>query len=297
MNNLTPYSEFLTEDVSSPVSTFLKAQYNNIFKEPNQNLHNLFTTFIKKADVDKNVPNLFQRYIRASQTTIQNEINNAETTDAINKLITDEIKYFYFSLKSVITKLQNDEFTMKGIFKESGDRSLQYLMCGSDEKVDMMPEDQFSNAVTNYINKPKSGSDPGGAIAQIKTKVGLDTQQTPQQSTTSESIMYNIYKILEANDPAPNSADPAAYLVKYKKSAIEWINKSLFDLLKTKIQLLTKLGVANSNSVDQLSKQMKSTTNDNAKKMIINKIMNMDKVELSALAKSLGFSEEEIGKI
>jgi hypothetical protein len=297
LNNLTAYSEFLTEDTSSPVSTFLKAQYNNIFKEPNQNLNNLFTTFIKKADVDKNIPNLYQRYARASQTTLQNEINNAETTDSVNKLVTDEIKYFYFSLKSVINKLQNDEFTMKSIFKESGDRALQYLMCGSDEKVDMMPEDQFANAVTNYINKPKNGSDPGGAIAQIKTKVGLDTQQTPQQpSTTSESIMFNIYKILEADDAVP-ATDPAADLVKYKKSAIEWVNKSLFDLLKPKIQLLSKLGATNSNSVDQLSKQMKSTNNDNAKKMIINKIMNMDKVELSALAKSLGFSEEEIGKI
>ena len=294
MNNLTPYSEFLTEGNLSPVSIFLKAQYNNIFKEPNQNLNNLFTTFIKKADVDKNIPNLYQRYARASQTTIQNEINNAETTDVVNKLVTDEIKYFYFSLKSVINKLQNDEFTMKGIFKESGDRALQYLMCGSDEKVDMIPEDQFANAVTNYINKPKSGSDPGGAIAQIKNKVGLDTQ--PQQATpATESIMNNIYKILEADEPA--TTDPAADLVKYKKSAIEWVNKSLFDLLKPKIQVLTKLGATNSNSVDQLSKQMKSTTNDNAKKMIINKIMNMDKVELSALAKSLGFSEEEIGQI
>ena len=297
MNNLTPYSEFLTEGTESPVSIFLKAQYNNIFKEPNQNLHNLFTTFIKKADVDKNVPNLYQRYIRASQTAIQNEINTAETTDSINKLVTDEIKYFYFSLKSVINKLQNDEFTMKGIFKESGDRSLQYLMCGSDEKVDSMPEDQFSNAVTNYINKPKSGSDPGGAIAQIKTNAELDKTATPPQpSSTSENIMYNIYKILEADEVVPVT-DPAADLVKYKKSALTWVNKSLFDLLKPKIQLLTKLGATNSNSVDNLSKQMKGTTNDNAKKMIINKIMNMDKVELSALAKSLGFSEEEIGKI
>ena len=295
MNNLTTYSDFLTEGTLSSVSTFLKAQYNNIFKEPNQNLHNLFTTFIKKSDVDKNVPNLYQRYVRASQTTIQNEINNAETTDAVNKLVTDEIKYFYFSLKSVINKLQNDEFTMKGIFKESGDRALQYLMCGSDEKVDSMPEDQFSNAVTNYINKPKSGSDPGGAIAQIKTNAELD--KTPQQpSVTSENIMYNIYKILEADEVVP-ATDPAADLIKYKKSALTWVNKSLFDLLKPKNQLLTKLGATNSNSVDNLSKQMKGTTNDNAKKMIINKIMNMDKVELSALAKSLGFSEEEIGQI
>ena len=59
-----------------------------------------------------------------------------------------------------------------------------------------------------------------------------------------------------------------------------WVNKSLFDLLKPKIQVLTKLGATNSNSVDQLSKQMKSTTNDNAKKMILNKIMNMNKEEL-----------------
>ena len=297
MNNLTSYSEFLTEETLSSVSTFLKAQYNNIFKEPNQNLNNLFNAFTKKVDIDKNVANLYVRYIRSNQTTIQNEINKAETNDIINKLLLDEIKYFYFSLKPIVNKLQNDEFTMEKIFERSRDKRLQTLMS--------YPEDQFSNAVQQYINE---------ALLWIKKDAGLEqtsqekqqTQQPNQQPnktvSTTESIMYNIYKILEADNPATPAtpatpANPAADLVKYRQSAIKWINMSLFDLLKPKFQLLNQLGVNTSNSVDQLSKQMKGTTNDNAKKMILNKIVNMNKEELLNLVSSMGLKEEEIGKL
>jgi hypothetical protein len=41
---------------------------------------------------------------------------------------------------------------------------------------------------------------------------------------------------------------------------------------------------------------MKGTTNDNAKKMILNKILNMDKNELEQLVNALGL-KEEIGKL
>jgi len=294
MNNITSYSEFLTETALSSVSTFLKAQYNNIFKEPNQNLNNLFTAFTKKVDTEKNVANLYERYVRASQTAIQNEINNAETNDSINKLLSDEIKYFYFSLKPIVNKLQNDEFTMEKIFERSRDKRLMKLMS--------YPEDQFSNAAQEYINL---------ILPEIKKSAGLDTTtQTstnttqpaqlnqPTQQPTTEGIMYNIYKILEADTttPAPANTD-AADLITYKNSVIKWINMSLFDLLKPKFQLLNQLSADTTNTVDKLSKQMKGTLNDNAKKMILNKIMNMNKTELQNLATSIGLKEEEIGKL
>ena len=72
---------------------------------------------------------------------------------------------------------------------------------------------------------------------------------------------------------------------------------SLFELLKPKFQLLTQLGANTSNSVDQLSKQMKGTTNDKAKEMILNKIVNMNKQELQNLVNTLGFKEDQIGKL
>ena len=262
----------------STVSSFLKAQYNNIFKDQNQNLSNLFNTFTKKVDTEKNLSALYQRYIRASQTAIQNEINNAESIDAINKLLSDEVKYFYFTLKPVAIKLQNDEFSMEEIFSRSRDKRLQKLIS--------FPEDQFSNAVQQYVND--------GVIPWVKKDAGLEEQpnQQTQQPNASERIMYNIYKILEA-EQAPTDED----LIKYKKSAIKWVNMSLFDLLKPKYQLLSRLGATTSNSVDQLSKQMKGTTNDNAKEIILNKIVNMDRQELQNLVKTLGLTEEEIGKL
>lgn len=278
MNNLTQYNDFLSEGTVSSVSSFLKQQYNNIFKEPDQALNNLFTDFTKKVDRERNISNLYQRYIRASQTTMQNEINNSETIDAINKLVTDEIKYFYFSLKPIVNKLQNDEFTMLSIFERSRDRRLQKLMS--------FPEDQFANGVQQYVND--------AVIPWIKKDAGLETntQQTQQPTTTSERIMYNISKILEADQVNAEND-----VVSYKKSAIKWINLSLFDLLKPKFQLLNQLGASTSNSVDQLSKQMKGTTNDNAKEIILNKIVNMNREELQNLVKTLGLTEEEIGKL
>ena len=72
---------------------------------------------------------------------------------------------------------------------------------------------------------------------------------------------------------------------------------SLFELLKPKYQLLTKIGASTSNIVDQLSNEINSTSNDNAKKMIINKIINMDKEALKNLAISLGITEEELGDL
>jgi hypothetical protein len=294
MKNITKYSEFLTEGVLSSVSDFLKAQYNNIFKNPNQNLNNLFTNFTKKVDTEKNVSYLYQSFLKANQTNTQNEINKADSIDAVNNILSDSVKYFYFSLLSIVNKLQNKEFTMQEIFKTSRDKRLQTLMS--------YPEDQFSNAVSEYVLQ--------AVVPQVKTGAGLDKPQATVSTTpttpTTENVMYNIRKILEADDPATNvtttntteapAGNTDADLVAYKKAAINWINTTLFDLLKPKMQLLNTLGANTSNDIDDLSKQMKGTTNDNAKKMILNKILNMDKNELEQLANALGL-KEEIGKL
>jgi hypothetical protein len=288
MNNLTSY--YLYEIATTSVSSFLKAQYNNIFKEPDQALNNLFSTFTKRIDKEKNVANLYERFLRSNQTTVTNEINNAETIDAVNKIMTDNIKYFYFSLKPVVNKLQNDEFTMEEIFSKSRDKRLQTLMS--------YPEDQFANAVQQYVND--------GVLPWVKKDAKLDQtdkekQQTQQPAAnqpnaTTERIKYNISKILEADDPN-QQAKADEDLVAYKKSAIKWLNLSLFDLLKPKMQLIRQLDANTSNVVDQLARQMKGTPNDNAKKMIINKIMGMNKEELQKLADSIGIGKEELGQL
>ena len=102
---------------------------------------------------------------------------------------------------------------------------------------------------------------------------------------------------MEADVPVNEPTNTDDDLISYKKSAINWINISFFDLLKHKMQLLNQLSANTSNSVDNLSKQIKSTTNDNAKKIIINKIINMNREELVNLTKTLGLTENEIGKI
>lgn len=287
MKNVIIYDDFLNENTLSSVSKFLKAQYNNIFQTPNQSLNNQFVEFTKKVDTEKNSAYLFQRFIKANQTTVQNEINNAETIEAIDKIVTDEIKYFYFSLKPIVNKLQNTEFTMEKIFERSRDKRLQKLMS--------YPEDQFSNAVSQYISD--------AVTPWIKKDAGLEKQSNQQTQqpvtnepvTTTERIMYNISRILEAdvNTTMTNETD----ISKYKNSAIKWINTSLFDLLKPKFQLLNQLGATTSNIVDQLSKQIKSTNNDNAKKMILNKVINMNKQELQNLANTLGITPDELGQL
>lgn len=290
---ITPFSNFLFEIATTYVSSFLKAQYNNIFKDPNQTLNNLFTDFTKRVDKEKNTANLYQRYLRSNQTSLQNEINNAETIDAVNKILTDNIKYFYFSLKPIVNKLQNDEFTMEKIFERSRDKRLMTLMS--------YPEDQFANAVQQYVNE--------AVLPWIKKDAGLDKKedqqktQQPQQQATTERIKTDIYRILEADVPVqPNQSNQQqpnaeADTLEYKKSTIKWFNLSLFDLLKPKMQLLTQLGANTSNFVDQLAKQMKGTVNENAKKMILNNIVGMDKEELQKLAEYLGITKEELGQL
>ena len=180
-----------------------------------------------------------------------------------------------------MNKLQNDEFTMESIFERSRDKRLQKLMT--------FPEDQFSNAVQEYVND--------AVLPQIKKDAGLDLKDTekqqtqqPQNQPTQERIMYNITRILEA-DETNQQTKQEEDLVKYKKSTIKWFNLSLFDLLKPIFTKMNSLGNHTGNSVDQLSRQMKSTDNDNAKKMILNKIINMDREELQKLAEYLGLKD------
>jgi hypothetical protein len=261
----------------SAVSDFLKSKYDNIFQEPNQALNNLFVDFTKKFEVEKNVSDLYMRYIKSTQTTLQNEINKCETIDGINKLLSDEIKYFYFSLKPVVNKLQNPEFTIEKIFEKSRDKNLRALMS--------YPEDKFSNAVVQYVSQY--------VVPEIKKDAGIETQNI------SEKIKMNIYRILELNEEPQQTTEvnQDEQLLSYKKSTTKWFNLSLFQLLKNKQQILNQNTSNSNNSIDVLSKQMQSTDNDNAKKTILNRIINMNKEELQNLANSLGLTEEEIGKL
>jgi hypothetical protein len=282
MNNVTPFNDFIIESTLSTVSQFLKAQYNNIFQDPNQVLNNLFNDFTKRLDKENNVSNLYQRFIKSNQITIQNEINKAESMDAVNKIVTDNIKYFYFSLKPVVNKLQNQDFTIETIFEKSRDKKLQTLMS--------YPEDQFSNAVQVYVNE--------AVLPEIKKDAGLQNTNQP----TSERIMYNIAKILEAdqhnqqNNQQNTNQDQKQQqeLINYQKSSNKWFNLSLFDLLKPKFTLLNQIGFNMGNSVDQLSKQMKGTNNDNAKKTILNNVINMNKEQLQGLANYLQLKDIEL---
>jgi len=273
------YNDFdlLKENVVSSISEFLKTQYNNIFPVPTQSLNNLFSTFIKKLDTERNVSNLYQNYLRVSQTTIQKEINNSDSSASVDKIIIESIKYFYFSLKPIINKLQNDKFTIQELFSKSRDKRLFTLMS--------YPEDQFSNAVSTYAST---------VIPEIKKSSGISNSES-----TTERVRFDISKILEADvTTSTNTNDTANVdLINYKKGAINWVNISLFDVIKQELQLLRQLGANTSNSIEELSKQMKGTNNENAKKIILNKIMNMDKNELQKLTDSLGLTKDELGDL
>lgn len=260
------YNEYnINETILSSISTFLKTNYNKIFPNATQSLNNLFNSFSKKVDTDKNISNLYQRFVKANQTMLVNEINIAESIEAVDKLIIEEVKYFYFTLKPIVNKLQNDEFTIEKIFERSRDKRLMILMS--------YPEDKFSNAVSEYVTTI--------AIPAIKKDSGIEIP-------TTERVQFIILEAVQEEN-----------LIKYKKSAIKWFNLSLFELLKTKMQILNKIGAnaITGNAVDQISKQMKGSNNINAKKMILNNIINMDRQELQNLANMLGLKTDELGKL
>ena len=272
------FNDLIFESNLFSVSDFLKKNYNKIFDKPNQKLEQLFVDFTKKFDREKNTSYLYQKFIKSNQTLLQNEINNSESIDEINNIISDEIKYFYFSLKPVITKLQNDEFTIAEIFNNSIDKELKALMS--------FPEDKFATAVGQYVDHAIEVIKDDAGVEDVEMKDNNDIDQV------SERIKINVLRILEADNN-----DMASNLNLYKKSSIKWLNNSLFEPLKSKFQLLNTIGANVSNVVDQLSKQIKSTQNDNAKKMILNKIVNMDKDELENLALSLGINKEKLGDL
>ena len=273
-------NNFLLFEQLSSVSEFLKSNYDKIFNDPNQALNNLFVSFTKRVDTDKNISNLYKNFITSNQSTINNEVNKAETIEGVNKILSDEIKYFYFSLTPIINKLQNDEFSIEEIFSKSRDKNLQALMS--------YPEDKFSNAVSQYV---------GNLIPTIKKDAGIEEQAQAQEiapvQSTTERIKHNINRILEAEEVSNVNDD----LIAYKKAIVNWLSISLLKPIKNKIQLLNQVGVSTSNIVDQLSNQMKGTNNENAKKMIINKVFNMDKEALKNLGLSLGITEEELGQL
>jgi len=279
--NIITYCEYLTENSQSSISEFLKSQYHKIFPEPTESLNTLFSSFIKRLDIDKNVSVLYQSYLKNSQSLTQNEINNSKTIIDVDKILTESIKYFYFSLIPIVNRLQTDEFTVSEIFSRSRDKRLMTLMSYS--------EDKFSNAVSTYAS---------AVIEEIKTSANITTgTTTPIANTTvTEAIIYRINykidKILEADDTST-----ITNLINYKKAVINWINITLYDLIKPKLQLLRQLGLNTSDSVDQLANQMKGTTNENAKKMILNKIFNMNKEELQALTNTLGLTKEQLGDL
>lgn len=271
------FNELIFEGNLSTISDFLKSNYNKIFNEPNQKMDMMFVNYTKKLDRDKNPSLIYQQFIKANQTLIQSEINNSESIDGINKIISDEIKYFYFSLKPVVNKLQNSEFTMEEIFSSSRDKNLQALMS--------YPEDKFSNAVTQYIDT---------IIDDIENDAGINEVELEDDSVgeMTERVKTKILKILEADDMSMDQN-----LSQYKQSTIKWFNTSLFELIRKKYQILNNIGSSTSNIVDQLSNEMEGTQNTEAKKMILNKILNMDKEELKNLAISVGISEEELGDL
>lgn len=75
---------------------------------------------------------------------IVSEIKKSDSIDNINNIISDEIKYFYFTLKITVDKLQNDDFTISSIFEKLRDKRLVQLMS--------FPEDKFSNAIKTYMS-------------------------------------------------------------------------------------------------------------------------------------------------
>lgn len=274
MNSIIKYTDY--NKIDENVSIFLKTQYQKIFPDATQSLNNLFNAFIKKIDTDRNISNFYQNFIKTNQTIIANEINKSESIDVVNKIITEEIKYFYFTLKLVVDKLQNDEFTFEKIFESSRDKRLMQLMS--------YPEEQFSNAVSEYTSTI--------AIPAIKDNSNINQEpDSNSETSTTERIIYKISKILEATEEDN--------LVAYKKSAINWVNTTLFDLIKQKIQILNKIGsnVIMANSIDQLSKQMRGTNNEDAKKKILNKISNMNKTELEQLSNFIGIKKNNLGQL
>lgn len=271
------YLEFINEDFYDN----FKSKYAKLFNESDEDIKKELDILFKKIDDETDflkVVNIFDDFLSSNQKTLNSKIENSQGQEAINKLLSDNLKTIYFALKSIIIKLDDKDFT--DIFEKSKDKNLRNLM--------NMKQDKFSDAVPVYVKDYM--------IPQIEKM--SNTQKVQKVQEADEISTQPVQNQPQAQPQTQPQQDKTKQLETYKTKSKEWFNYvygMTWDKLKTVKNKMNTSRLLSSN-IDQISKLMKNSTNEEAKKQLLKKITSLTKEELNKIGDILKINKEEIGE-
>ena len=276
---LYKYLEFINESFYDD----FKSKYFKLFDNSDEDIKNKLGTLFKKIDEETDylkVVNTFDDFLSSNQNSLNSKIDNSEGQETINKLLSDNLKSIYFALKSIQIKLDDEDFA--NIFEQTKDKNLKNLMD--------MKRDKFSDAVPIYVKNY--------IIPQIEKLAGIEKTQKVQEA--EEFAQPNVAQPTQVQTQPESQSEPQnnEQLTTYKEKSKEWFNYIygiVWDKLKTiKNKLNTNRQV--STNIDQLTKLMKNSTNEEAKKQLLKKITSLSKENLDKLGDFLNLNKEELGE-
>jgi len=277
------YLEFMNENFYDD----FKSTYMKLFNESDEDIKNELGTLFKKIDDETDylkIVNTFEDFLSSNQNSLNTKIDNSEGQETINKLLNDNLKAIYFALKSIQIKLDDKDFA--DIFEQAKDKNLKNLMD--------MKRDKFSDAIPIFVKDYM--------IPQIEKMAGIKKIEKVQEADEfTQSNVAQPIQVQAQNKPQsePQTQDEKSQkLDTYKEKSKEWfkyIYGMIWDKLKPiKNKLNTNKQV--SSNIDQLSKLMKNSSNEEAKKQLLKKITSLSKENLDKLGNFLNLNKEELGE-
>jgi len=279
---LYKYLEFINESFYDD----FKSKYFKLFKESDEDIKNELGTLFKRIDDETDylkVVNTFDDFLSSNQNSLNTKIDNSEGQDSINKLLSDNLKAIYFALKSVQIKLDDKDFV--NIFERAQDKNLKNLMD--------MKRDKFSDAVPTYVKDYM--------IPQIEKSAGIVKTQETKVNEADQVAQPNVAQPTQVQAQPTTQNEPedkTKQLETYKEKSKEWFNY-IYGMVWNKLKpIKNKLNTNKqvSTHIDQLTKLMKNSTNEEAKKQLLKKISSLSKEGLDKLGEFLNLNKEELGE-
>lgn len=283
---LYKYLDFINENF---YDDFKKTHFK-LFNDSDEDIKSQLATFLKRIDNETDylkVVNTFDNFLSSNQNTLNSKIDNNEGQESINKILSDNLKAIFFTLRSVQIKLDDKDFT--DTFEQAKDKNFKNLM--------NMKRDKFSDAYLTYVKDYM--------IPQIKKMSGIEEVKYPVNEA-NEVTQPNVAQPTQDKAQNDTQTEPETkqdepqnqQLDTYKEKSKEWFNYiygMIWDKLKTiKNKFNTNKQV--SSNIDQLSILMKNSNNEDAKKQLLKKITTLSKEGLDKLGNFLRLNKEELGE-
>lgn len=282
MKHLNKYSDFVNENFLDD----FKSNYAKLFNDSEQEITNTLGNLMKKTEKETDFIKLtktFDEFLSTNQQILKQKITSATNTESVNKLLSDNLKCIYFALEYIKLKFNDDNFSKT--FDRAQDKNFQKLMYFDNRKFSMAEPEFVKQYMIPQIEKM---SGVKSTNEQIK-----EANEQEEQPQTQQPVQTNQPKQTETEDNQKKVKE----LENYKQKASEWFDY-IYGMIwvklkefKTKVNQQKQINL----NVEQVSKLMKNSTNQEGKRTLLNKIINLSQEELNSLADYLQLNKKEIG--